>query len=161
MFLSRGPGGSRQYPPLVLENRCIQIYTISGPAYADVVVPPGGFGNICTGYSYIRTNPNVYWQTCAWADNNEVYFTVHFGNASGSTFYVDYVDLGFYRSGVFYLCPGPPFPYYNWAIPAHSINRTPTSVCAFPRVRAAYQARAVVQDGSYSRIMMTDSLQVQ
>ncbi|MGI5500082.1 hypothetical protein [Lentzea sp. CA-135723] len=130
----------------------------SGVASADVVVGPGKSGSVCTGYKYMPGNSKLYWQTCAWADNNEVYFTVNFGNATGSAWSVDYVTNDYYKSGVFYACP---YAIANFVVPAHSVRGTPTADCAIPRTRAAYQGIGEVQDGGYHQSATTDSLQVQ
>jgi hypothetical protein len=55
---------------------------LPGVAAAAVVVPPGGSGHTCSAYHY--ANPDHYWQTCAWADYQYVFFTVHFGNTSNA-----------------------------------------------------------------------------
>ncbi|MFD4673294.1 hypothetical protein ACFWNN_26465 [Lentzea sp. NPDC058450] len=130
----------------------------SGVASADVVVGPGKSGSICTGYNYVTGNPKLYWQTCAWADNNEVYFTVNFGNATGSNWVVDFVANDYWKSGRLYECPTH---FDNFVVPAHSVKGTPTAACAIPRTRAAYQAVGYVVDGSYAWSDTTDSLQVQ
>ena len=131
----------------------------NGVAHADVVVPPGGSGHTCSGYSYVQLNPNLYWQTCAWADADEVWFTVNFGNASSSTWYVDEVDLRPIRSGVVYQCTlGSNFP-----VPPHSTPAFPSPPikCGWPRSSAAYAARAYVRYNNYYYGMTSPTLQVQ
>jgi hypothetical protein len=140
------------------------VVTISGTASAAVVVPPGGSGSTCSSYDHVTGHPELYWQTCAWADNNEVYFTVHFGNSGGVTWRVDTTSLDSYSSGQFVSCPkglwrsadGDPI-----VVLAHSINQTPTSTCAQQRRRGAYAARAVVSEGTYFKELVSPTLQVQ
>ncbi|SCL19597.1 hypothetical protein GA0074692_0660 [Micromonospora pallida] len=137
---------------------------VAAPAHADVIVPPGGSGSICTGYQYATTSPNRYWQTCAWADNNEVYFTVHFGNASSTNWQVDTVTLSYFVNGSTGTCPQ--YPYGGWTnlvIPAGQVWHTATNLCAIPRSRGAYAASVGVYDAQYNHYgnATTDSLQVQ
>ncbi|HVK23879.1 MAG TPA: hypothetical protein VM677_21200 [Actinokineospora sp.] len=138
-------------------------FLTAGTAHAANPVPPGGSGNVCGNYQYVTVNPNRYWQVCAWADNNEVYFTVHFGNTSGSTWYVDDIDLYYARSGNFYNCPASQGSglYYNFPVPANSTAQTLTNKCAIPRTSAAYAAYAWVTDGTYSKEWNSPTLQVQ
>jgi len=132
-------------------------------AHADVIVPPGGSGHVCSTYKY--ANAYVYWQTCAWADNNEVYFTVHLGNTSPSSTQYVTIDHGYVRNGSGAYCQ---YGYQNWPIPPSSVNHTPTAYCAFPRSRAAYQAFAWVKmaaadpdDPDSWKYNISDTLQVQ
>jgi len=137
-----------------------------GVARADVIVPPGGGGNVCSPYQFIVRSPNqnVYWQVCAWADN-EVWFTIHLGNSGNTSFHVDHVDLGFVRSGVPDLCSETTFPFGSASvvIPARSVIRSANAFCDFPRTRAAYQARGMVNDAVLPRPQdkYSDTLQVQ
>lgn len=128
-----------------------------GSASAAVVVPPGGSGNTCSGYHHVT--PLHYWQTCAWADNNEVYFTVHFGNASDTQWRVDRVWVDYIRSGQFVTCPEGAWAPFT--VPANSVRGTPTAACADPRRPGAYAAVGRVWDGSYSHEMHSPTLQVQ
>lgn len=131
----------------------------AGVASADVIVGPGQAGHVCSGYAYVTTNPNRYFQTCAWADGDEVWFTANFGNASGTNWDVDYTAVGFWRSGVFYNCTVVGIAGFD--VPAHSTRSTAKYDCAYVRVRAAYQAYTYVEDGSWAGSRASDSLQVQ
>ena len=137
---------------------------VPGIAQAANPVPPGGSGSACSGYQYVHVNPNLYWQVCAWADNNETYYTVHFGNTSGSTWYVDHIDLYYARSGSFHNCPASQGSgqYDNFPVPAGSTAQTPTNKCAVPRTPGAYAAYATVTEyGLYQKNWNSPTLQVQ
>jgi hypothetical protein len=108
----------------------------AGVAAADVIVKPGQFGHVCSGYQYLPSDHSLYWQSCAWADNNEVYFTVHFGNTADYNFVLERVAVNYYKSGVGYLCNSVP----NFSVPAHSVKQTASNVCVLHRARAAYQS---------------------
>ena len=125
------------------------------PARADVVVSPGGYGHVCSGYSTIQSQ--IKWQTCAWADNNEVYFTVNFSNASSTGLFVDDIIVGRVRNGSWSSC----LTLVNFYAPANSNSSTPTGLCAYSRSQAAYQADSYVSEGSYAAWLQSDSLQVQ
>jgi hypothetical protein len=131
----------------------------TGPAQAAVVVPPGGSGHTCSGYQVI--NSNVKWQTCAWADNNEVYFTVNFANSGGSTFIADgAVLIDYIRSGTKILCAEGVVLAFQ--VPPHSTKGTPTALCARPRTRAAYASVGEVRHGARPWASRTSpTLQVQ
>lgn len=137
----------------------VGIAGLPGVAEASVTVPPGGFGHACSPYSYVQRNPNLYWQTCAWADNNEVYFNVYFGNASSVYWYVDLVYLTFIKSGVEYYC----HVLYrgNFPVPPHSVKPTPSTDCVYSRTRGAYAAKARVIYNNYDYTMTSETLQVQ
>ncbi|MFB9684286.1 hypothetical protein [Amycolatopsis plumensis] len=128
----------------------------SGVAAADVVVAPGATGHVCSGYKYMP-NPKLYWQSCAWADNNEVWFTVHFGNATDSAWTVSATGIDYYMSGQFHVgCT-----IYDFVVPAHSVKGTPSNYCAYSRKRAAYQSVGIVSDDNFVDKAISDSLQVQ
>jgi hypothetical protein len=74
------------------------VVSTGGVAHA-VTVPPGGSGSACSEYEFLWRGPNVYWQTCAWADAGSIAFTVNFGNTGSDAYYVDYVDLHYVRRG--------------------------------------------------------------
>jgi hypothetical protein len=135
--------------------------TLTGVAQADVIVGPGATGHVCTGYSYIQVNPTaVYWQTCAWADDDEVWFTVHFGNTGSSQYTIEHVFSDYYKSGSFHACQTAIAP--NLVIPAHSVIGTSTSRCAQKRrTPAAWAATTRVLTGNYDVTLTTDTLQVQ
>ncbi|MEV4408114.1 hypothetical protein AB0J66_38600 [Actinoplanes sp. NPDC049598] len=130
------------------------------PARADVIVPPRQSGHICSNYSSITSQ--IKWQTCAWADNNELYFTVNFANNSSMGLFVDRIDLGYVANGaVTSVC----HTFTNFYAPSGRTSQTDTAVCAFPRTRAyATQAQARVVEtyfGSYNVFQRSDSLQAQ
>ena len=135
------------------------LFAFTGVASATVVVPPGGSGSTCSGYSHVSSN--WYWQTCAWADDNEVYFTVNFGNASSGTWYPDITWVDYIRSGSRVTCGAG--IWYDFPVPAHSVKSTPTATCAIPRQSAAYAAVGQVWDGSgaYHVELHSPTLQVQ
>ncbi|MFC7549192.1 hypothetical protein [Plantactinospora sp. GCM10030261] len=118
------------------------------PAMADVIVPPGGAGHVCSNYD--RTNPAFIWQSCAWADNNEVYFTIHYANNTGGI-HIARLRLGFIQNGWYWNC------FDGIYLIAEGYGNTRTADCARTRMRAAYQAT-----GSVDGITKTsDTLQVQ
>ncbi len=131
----------------------------TGPAQAAVIVPPGGSGHACSGYQVI--NSNVKWQTCAWADNNEVYFTVNFANSGGSTFTADgAVLIDYIRNGTKILCAEGVVLAFQ--VPPNSTKGTPTALCAIPRVRAAYASVGEVRHGARPwAVRSSPTLQVQ
>ncbi|WP_218577948.1 hypothetical protein [Phytohabitans rumicis] len=98
-------------------------------------------------------HPEIYFQTCAWADNDEVWFTVHVGN-TGSYAPVT-IWPGYVRNGVWTSCPT-----VNFSLDA-GVKSTAKSNCDFSRTTAAYQAYATVQHDSTAEFSMSDSLQVQ
>lgn len=123
------------------------------PTQADVIVPSGGSGSICTDYTYAATSPNRSRQTCARADDNEVYFTVHFGKASSSNRMVDSTVLSYYPSGTSRNCPQ--YPYGTWndlVIPAGSVRHTATGLCVAPRSVGSSAATATVVDDQYNHV---------
>ncbi|GAA0903194.1 hypothetical protein GCM10009557_79080 [Virgisporangium ochraceum] len=133
---------------------------VAAPASADVIVPPGRSGNICSGY-LLHQASGVRFQTCAWADDNEVYFTVNFKNPTASAKRMAGIYLGFYHAGSFNAwC----LQDYGWqdnemiVVPAGGVKGTPTAECAYPRTRGAYQATAWVGN---TGPVTSDSLQVQ
>lgn len=127
----------------------------AGPARADVIIPPGGYGHVCSGYDSVAYL--VKWQTCAWADNNEVYFTVNFKNDSSSAFTAELVTPGFYVNGERVNCA----KIFDFRVPASSVKSTPTAGCVRTRVRSAYQAIGFVAKYPYQKTLTSDSLQVQ
>ncbi len=129
----------------------------AGVASADVVVGPGAPGNVCSGYAYVTTSPNRYFQTCAWADANYIWFTANFGNGSSVDWPVDGVTVGYWRSGVYHQC----FADVPFLIPANSTRSTSKGSCRLDRVRAAVQAYAYVEDGNWAGSRVSDTLQVQ
>jgi hypothetical protein len=128
----------------------------AGVASADVIVAPGASGSVCSGYSYITTNPNRYFQTCAWANGTYIWFTANFGNASSTAWDVDLVNVGYWRSGNYYDCFTVPF-----TIPANSTRSSSMGSCRINRVRAAVQAYTYVADFGIADSRVSDSLQVQ
>ena len=112
---------------------------------AEVVVPPGGSGHTCSSYRDIP-GTGVFWQACAWADNNEVYFTGHFGNNGSSGASIDFVDVNYIKNGQKILCyPGVTLNLY---IPARGYAHTNTLNCVLPRSRGAYAADVTVEEGT-------------
>lgn len=140
----------------------VGLFWMSGVAQAAVVVPPGANGHTCSANQHVIydgwiTTP-VYWQTCAWADNNEVYFTVNLGNGyETSTWYVDTIQLEFVRAGKVYKC----VVYGDFPVPPKSVKSTPTADCARGRAAGAYAARAYVSDYNYTGGASSPTLQVQ
>lgn len=128
-----------------------------GSASAAEIVPPGGSGNTCSGYAYVTSVHR--WQTCAWADNNEVYFTVNFSNTGNTPWVVDKVWVDYFRSGTRMTCGAG--AWENFTVPATSVRGTPTAACAIPRRSAAYASIGQVWDGNYYREMHSPTLQVQ
>jgi hypothetical protein len=126
----------------------------AGVAAADVIVAPGQFGHVCSGYQYAPGNSALYWQSCAWADNNEVYFTLHLGNASDYNWIPSRVNINFYKSGTYYPCAY----ITNFAVPARSVRQTPSNTCVLHRTRAAYQSVGYPNGGNAA---ISDTLQVQ
>jgi hypothetical protein len=140
------------------------VVTTAGTASAAVVVPPGGSGSTCSGYDSVYDHPELYWQTCTWADNNEVYFTVNFGNSGTVAWRVDSVILDYYQSGEFKPCGEGIWPnasHGHIVVPAHSLASTPTATCAIQRRRAAYASRGIVIEGDYNWELHSPTLQVQ
>jgi hypothetical protein len=134
----------------------------AGVASAAVVVPPGGSGNTCSGYKYL--NADRYWQTCAWADADSVWFTINFGNASNADWAPDKITLDYFASATQFYCSGARWTYPNFVIPKHSNKATPRSVCQKSRVAKggrAYQSDAYVEDGPDKTGMLSPTLQVQ
>ncbi|MEV6446026.1 hypothetical protein [Amycolatopsis sp. NPDC051716] len=130
------------------------LFAGAGVASADVIVAPGQFGHVCSGYQYAPGNSALYWQSCAWADNNEVYFTLHLGNASDYNWIPSRVNIGFYKSGSYYPCAY----ITNFAVPARSVRQTPSNTCVLSRARAAYQSVGYPAGGNAA---ISDTLQVQ
>ncbi|WP_290062414.1 hypothetical protein [Amycolatopsis solani] len=130
------------------------LFAGAGVASADVIVAPGQFGHVCSGYQYAPGNSALYWQSCAWADNNEVYFTVHLGNASNYNWIPSRVNISYYKSGSYYLCAY----ITNYAVPAQSVRQTPSNACVLQRSRAAYQSVGYPSGGNAA---ISDTLQVQ
>ena len=128
-----------------------------GSASAAETVPPGGSGSTCSGYAYVT--PVHRWRTCAWADNNEVYFTVNFHNTSDAQWVVDLVHVDYFRSGTRVICGAG--AWGSFTVPANSFRSTPTAACAIPRRSAAYASIGKVWDGDYHREMHSPTLQVQ
>lgn len=117
------------------------VFAAAGTASASVVVPPGGSGSTCSGYDHVTNHPELYWQTCAWADNNEVYFTVNLGNSGNIDWRVDLISVDSIRSGNFVVCPNALWPgprTSNIVVRAHSVQSTPTAACAYQRRPGAY-----------------------
>ncbi|ROP35105.1 hypothetical protein [Saccharothrix texasensis] len=135
------------------------LITFSSPASAAVVVPPGAAGSACSGYSYVTGHSDWYWQTCAWADNNEVYFTVNLGNAGDAAWSVDTIWVDYTRSGTSITCAGG--VWSNFLVPAHSVKSTPTATCAIPRRSAEYVSVGQVWEASYHAELHSPVLQVQ
>lgn len=145
-------------PVVALALAVVALFGGTGVASADVIVPPGGTGNICSNYAYLSSSPapNRYFQTCAWANSTTVWFTINFGNASNTTMSV-IADLGYWQSGVFHYC----FRGVQINVPAHSTLATSKPSCDFNRARAAYQAYAYVEWPGVADSRTSDSLQVQ
>jgi hypothetical protein len=141
------------------------VLVTGAPAMASVVIPPGQNGNACSVYKW--TTPandltNIYWQTCSWADNNEVYFTVNFGNPNAVGVVVNDIYLQWYASGPPQACRNPSqWPLTNFAVPAHSVKGTNTALCAFPRQRGAYQSSATVVEAGVTTSNLSPTIQVQ
>ena len=138
----------------------VGLVSLPGVAEASVTVPPGGSGHACSPYSYVQTNPNLYWQTCAWADYNYVWFTVNLGNASSNTWTVQRIYPTYVMSGVEYRCYNLVY-YGNFSVPPHSVVSTPIDDCRYLRTRAAFAARARVVYNFYDFKMTSETLQVQ
>jgi hypothetical protein len=130
------------------------LFAGAGVASADVIVAPGQFGHVCSGYKYASGNSALYWQSCAWADNNEVYFTVALGNATGSDWTPSRINVGYYKSGSYVFCGY----FTNFTISAHSVRQTPSNACVLSRSRAAYQSVGYPNGGDAA---ISDTLQVQ
>lgn len=99
----------------------------------------------------------IKWQTCAWADNNEIYFTVNFSNASSTGLFVDVISVGYIVNGFYENCPAE----VNFYAPAGRNSSTDTAGCYFSRDRYAVQAWSYVKEGSYAATLTSDTLQVQ
>jgi hypothetical protein len=143
-------------PVLALLLAVVALLGGTGVAAADTIVGPGKAGHVCSNYAYLTTNPNRYFQTCAWADANTVWFTIHFGNASGTDWLVK-ADLGYWQTGTFHSC----FDNVPITVKAHSTLPTTQASCDFNRARAAYQAFAYVAGSNTADSRTTDTLQVQ
>lgn len=116
----------------------------SAASTASVVVPPGQAGHTCSGYHHVTSEH--YWQTCAWADHQYVWFTVNFGNTGTRTWIPSWAQLDYIKSGVKKECGAA-----RWEseieVPAWSVTSTPRLACVITRVPGAYASRArVVQD---------------
>lgn len=135
------------------------LIALSTPASAAVVVPPGQAGSACSGYSRVTGHTEWYWQTCAWADDNEVYFTVNLGNAGDVAWSVDTIWVDYTSSGTSITCAGG--VWSNFVVPAHSVKSTPTATCAIPRRSAAYTSVGQVWESSYHVEQHSPVLQVE
>ena len=130
------------------------LFAGAGVASADVIVSSGTSGHVCSGYQYLPSNHGLYWQSCVWANSSQVYFTVHFGNATDTTWAPGTVNIGFYKSGSYTHCN----TLTSFSIPPHSVGRTPTDACLWPRVRSAYQSVGYPNSSAWA---ISDTLQVQ
>lgn len=146
---------------LVVQVAVVGLVASPGTASAAVVVPPGGAGHVCSDYTYIGSWH--YWQTCAWADHQYVWFTVNFGNTGDTWWYPEIVYVDYIKSGVNGTCSKG-----TWTAPAigvapHSVLGTPRLNCVLTRVRAAYASRARVWDAQGTRFdeVHSPTLQVQ
>jgi hypothetical protein len=137
------------------------VFAAIQPANAAVVVPAGESGNACSGYTYINSARTLYFQTCAWASwnppNSRMWFTVHFGNSSGSQAKIDKTEIGYHINGSARIgCR----IQYSIVIPAHSVKAS-TDDCWFNREQAAVQSSAIVHEGSYtSPAVLSPTLQI-
>jgi hypothetical protein len=130
-----------------------------GVAAAAVVVPPGGAGHTCSAYHY--ETPQHYWQTCAWADYQYVWFTVNFGNTGSTTWYPYLTTVDYIKSGVQKSCPSG--YWYNFYVYPNSVRSTDRMSCVLTRVSAAYASVGYVMDTDTSSgtTMYSPTLQVQ
>ena len=119
---------------MVLPLAIAGLVASSGAASATVIVPPGQAGHTCSAYKYM--DATHYWQTCAWADYQYVWFTVNFGNSSGSgwTVYLTFED--YIKAGVPMACPAG--HQSNFYVPAHSVKGTDRLDCVLTRASGAY-----------------------
>lgn len=113
-------------------------------ASAAVVVPPGTYGRACSAYHFVT--PQHYWQTCAHADHQYVWFTVDFGNTGNTAWYPDLTFIDYIKSGVKKVCVDGAED--DFPVPAHSVQHTPRLDCMLTRVSAAYASVGVVIDGA-------------
>lgn len=125
-----------------------------GVASAAVVVPPGGAGHTCSEYHWVTSE--LYWQTCAWADYQYVWFTVNFGN-NRDVDWAPAIKVDYIKSGVDKPCIKGAWDPGDFVIPAHSVRGTPRLNCVITRVSAAYASRATVNGVE----MHSPTLQVQ
>jgi hypothetical protein len=138
------------------------VFAAVQPASAAVVVPAGESGSACSGYTYINSARTLYFQTCAWASwnppNSRIWFTVHFGNSSGTDAKIDKTEIGYHISG---SARQGCINQYSIEVPAHSVKAS-VDKCWFNREQAAVQASAIVHEGSYtSPAVLSPTLQVQ
>jgi len=119
----------------------------AGVASAAVVVPPGQAGHTCSDYHYVT--PQHYWQTCAWADYQYVWFTVNFGNTGPTTWFPDAVYVDYLSSGDLNLCYQGRWLGGSFSIPANSVKGTPRLNCVITRVPGAFASDAAVSDTDY------------
>lgn len=145
-------------PVLSLVFAVVALLGGTGVASADVIVPPGGSGNICSSYAYLSSSPapNRYFQTCAWVNSTTVWFTINFGNASDTTMSV-LATLGYWQTGTYHEC----FHNVQINVPAHSTLATSKPSCDFNRAHAAYQAYAYVEWPGVAASRTSDTIQVQ
>ena len=114
----------------------------TGSASAATVVPPGGKGSACSGYKYADSTHTRKWQTCAWADKDNVWFTVNFSNTSPFDWTPKLVQEDFYKSTVFHSCGHGAQPDFN--VPKGSTRGTPWSACFVARSPGAYASVGTV-----------------
>jgi hypothetical protein len=130
---------------------------------AAVVVPPGGSGNTCSGYSYVTGHAGWYWQTCAWANSQKIWFTVNLGNSSDEVWVVDKIWVDFIRSSVDETCALGIWDdaHENTVIvDDHSTRSTGSTRCYINRTPGAYASKGQVWEGSYHVELHSPTLQV-
>jgi hypothetical protein len=146
---------------LVLPLAIVGVVGSPGVASAAVIVPPGAAGHTCSEYQYVTAQH--YWQTCAWADYQYVWFTVNFGNTGSSDWHPYVVYVNYIKSGVDYQCYLGWWPEGSFDVPANSVKSTPRSACVITRVPGAYASDGHVGDvnPSYGVTAHSPTLQVQ
>ncbi|WP_041289245.1 hypothetical protein [Kribbella flavida] len=135
---------------------------VPGVAAAAVVVPPGGAGHTCSGYHY--STPYSYWQTCAWADHQYVWFTVNFGNSGDEAWYPEVIAIDYISSGSFKSCPAGYWETPEFVIGRNATRSTPRLSCVITRRPGAYASNAYVEGnplGYDSATLRSPTLQVQ
>lgn len=147
---------------LLVALTVVGLFSTTGVAHAAVVVGPGRSGHTCSPNQPVIydgfVTTKLYWQTCAWTDANEVWFTVNLGNGYDSLWTVDGIKLQFVQSGLVYTCK----TYSNAiAVRPRAVTSTPPLDCIMLRARGAYAARAYVADYNYSGGATSPTLQVQ
>lgn len=108
----------------------------TGAASAAVVVPPGKSGSTCSGYKYADSLHQRYWQTCAWADHQYVWFTVNFGNSSDVSWNPSSTVWSYIKAGRPGACVKAHEEFFE--VKAHDTTGTERIKCVLTRVPGAY-----------------------